>query len=354
MQLDLWYINGTSFHLGRHGLGEEESGEHLGSDSLFAALVARLAEARGADAAERFVQAMRSDSPPFVLSSAFPRAGDVRLFPTPLESPELDSDAPKHKDLKKCKFVSRAVFNALLAGKSLAQVFPSQEGRAVEKVLFQNGKVLLDQSEVGALPQSVRRDEKIWTIEKRPRVVVGRVASNSQIYHTGRTVFQEGCGLWFAVRWLTREDALAQTLAAALADLAQAGIGGKRNVGFGHCTIERRGTDELPDADGAAWVSLSRYLPRQDEMDALRNGRAYAIQSVGGWVQSPVAKSERRRAVRMIVEGSVLGRVPRVAPGQIVDVRPVYPNAPSLGHPVWRNGLAFAVGMQTRASPKEA
>jgi CRISPR-associated protein Csm4 len=339
MQLDLWYINGTSFHLGRHGLGEEESGEHLGSDSLFAALVSRLGETRGADAAQQFVRALQNDPPPFVLSSVFPRAGDVCLFPTPLELPgEPKPDAPKHKDLKKCKYVSLAVFKSLIAGTSLVDLFNDQQKK------LHDGKVLLDQSETNALPKSVRRDEKIWTIEKRPRVTVGRATPNSQIYHTGQTVFQRECGLWFAVRWLARDDALARLLANVFADLGQAGLGGKRSVGFGHCQIEPHGTLELPDANSAHWVSLSRYLPRADEMSALHDGVAYAIENVGGWVQSPVAKSERRRPVRMLVEGSVLGRVPRVVPGQIVDVQPDYEGSRPLGHPVWRSGLALAVG----------
>lgn len=338
MQLDLWYINGSSFHLGRHGLGEEESGEHLPSDSLFAAIVARMAETRGADEAERFVTTMQSESPPFVFSSAFPRAGKVLLFPAPLELPGAPKpDAPKHKDLKKCKYVSRALFNALCTSKSLADLFTTS-------VRLQGGQVWLTRDKVDALPKSVREDERIWKIEKRPRVTVGRVAANSQIFHTGQTVFHQECGLWFAVRWFARDDALAQMLNDALAELAQAGIGGKRSVGFGHCTIEPHGALELPDADGTHWVTLSRYLPSSDEMNALHAGVAYAIQRVGGWVQSPITKSERRRAVRMIGEGSVLGRVLRAAPGRIVDVRPVYPNAPSLGHPVWRSGRALAVG----------
>jgi CRISPR-associated protein Csm4 len=357
MQLDLWYISGTSFHLGRHGLGEEESGEHLGSDSLFAALVSRIVELRGATDAEQFVQKMRSDSPPFVLSSAFPRAGDVCLFPTPLEAPTNSKpDTPKHKDLKKCKYVSRVVFNTLIAGKSLGEIFPSKKEPGVNQVLLQSDKVLLDESEVNALPNDARGEkiEEIWTIGKRPRVTVGRAASNSQIYYTGQTVFQDSCGLWFAVRWLQRDDALAQTLADALADLGEAGIGGKRNVGFGHCKIERHGTLDMPDVDGAVWVSLSRYLPRADEMDALHKAVAYAVESVGGWVQSPVKKSERRRAVRMISEGAVLGRVPHAVPGDIVDVQPDYDGTRPLGHSVWRNGRALAVGMQTRALHKEA
>lgn len=339
MQLDLWYINGTSFHLGRHGLGEEESSEHLGSDSLFAALVARLGEVRGVDKAQQFVRAMQNDPPPFVLSSAFPRAGDICLFPTPLELPgKPKPGAPKYKDLKRCKYVSLAVFKKLIAGTALADLFDDQKKK------LHDGQVLLEPSEAKTLPESVHRDEKIWTIEKRPRVTVGRAVSNSQLFHTGQTVFQKECGLWFAVQWLKRDEALAQMFAETLADLGQAGLGGKRNIGLGHCRIEPRGTLELPDADGAWWVSLSRYLPKADEMSALREGKAYAIENVGGWVQSPVAKSERRRPVRMIVEGSVLGRVPRSVPGEIVDVQPDYEGKRPLGHPVWRSGLALAVG----------
>lgn len=341
MQLDLWYINGTSFHLGRHGLGEEESGEHFGSDSLFAALVARIVERRGAPEAERFVQAAQADDPPFVFSSAFPRAGEVLLFPTPLELPSgLKPAAPKFKDLKKCKYVSRPLFDALIAGNSLAELYPQSKP-------LQRGVVLVARDQT--LPQTVQRDEKIWTIDKRPRVTVGRVAADSAIYHTGQTVFHQDCGMWFAVRWLRRDNALAPLLAETLADLADAGLGGKRSVGFGRCAIEARGTLELPDAEGAHWVSLSRYLPRADEMDALRNGRAYAIQRVGGWAQASAQKDERRRAVRMIIEGSVLGRVPRAVPGQIVDVQPDYAGTRPLGHAVWRSGRALAIGVRKEA-----
>ncbi len=345
MQLDLWYIKGTSFHLGRHGLEQEESGEHFSSDSLFATIVARIVELRGADTAQRFVNAMQADPPPCVLSSAFPRAGNLCLFPTPLEKPRLPkSDTEKYKEVKKAKYVSRAIFDALIAGGTVSDWID-------KGTRLQNGKVLIDPSETSQLPNDARDDEKIWTIEKRPRVTVGRAMSNSQIYFTGRTVFQNQCGLWFAVRWLQRDPEIEQLLNAALADLGDAGIGGERNAGFGQCTIERNGTLDLPDANGKHWVSLSRYLPQKDEMDALRNGRAYAIETIPGWVQSPGKKSERRRAVRMIAEGAVLGRVERDAPGQIVDTQPDYDGTRPLGHAVWRNGRALAIGIVGGETP---
>lgn len=342
MQLDVWHIDGTSFHLGKHGLEQEESAEHLGSDSLFAAIVARLVALRGSDAARKFVETMQQDVPPLVFSSAFPRAGAVCLFPAPMELPrEPKPNAPKYKELKRCKYVSQSIFTALCAGDALVDWYQHDDVLKLQK-----GSVLLAPSEVNALPKEVRADKKIWTIDKRPRVTVGRAASNSQIYFTGATVFQKECGLWFGVRWLDRDEETARLLGDALADLGDAGLGGERNAGFGQCKIETRGTMELPDAEGAYWVSLSRYLPRQEEMDALRNGMAYSIANIGGWVLSQGNKSQRRRAVRVLNEGSVLGQVARTVPGEIVDVQPNYQGTEPFGHPVWRSGRALAVGVK--------
>lgn len=342
MQIQVWHISGASFHFGKHGMEQEESREHFGSDSLFAAIVARIVALRGAEAAQRFVDTMKQETPPFVLSSAFPRAGDVCLFPAPLELPrELEPAAPRHKDLKRCKYISYGILTALLEGGSLADWYQRED-----VLKLQDGSVLIGPSERDLLPQKARVTGKIWTMDKRPRVTVGRAASNSQIYFTGVTAFQSECGLWFGVRWFEQDPEAEQRFKDALTDLGDAGLGGERNVGLGQCKIERCGTCELPEANGGHWVSLSRYLPNENEMNALDNGLAYAVVNVGGWVLSQGHKSQRRRAVRMLTEGSVLGHVERAVPGAIVDVQPNYDGNESLGHPVWRSGRALAVGTQ--------
>ena len=53
MEIDVWHINGNGFHFGRHGLEQEESRIHFPSDSLFAALVARMVELYGASEVEK-------------------------------------------------------------------------------------------------------------------------------------------------------------------------------------------------------------------------------------------------------------------------------------------------------------
>lgn len=354
MQLQLWHIEGEAFHLGRHGLGQEESGDHLPSDSLLAALIARLAALHGSEAVKAWMDELRRDPPLLAITSAFPRAGEVLFFPAPLRldfsSPEdlPPSSAPRPKDLKKVRFVSEAVFRRLLAGEPLPRFF--SQGHSL-----QHGQVLLLPEEASRLPESVSKSGEIWHVEKRPRVTIDRVTSSSQIYHTGRTLYQPGCGLWFGVRWLEKNPQEEARLAALLADLGDAGLGGERSSGFGRARFTPAGSIELPDPAGGAGVTLSRYLPREDEIAALLDPRsAYGLVSVGGWIDSPAAAAQRRRAVNLLVEGSVIGPLPRPAPGQIVDVYPNYEGLGTFPHPVWRGGLCVLAGLaipqQERAS----
>jgi CRISPR-associated protein Csm4 len=346
MELDIWHIDGQGFHFGRHGLGQEESSYLFSSDTVFAALVARLADRRGSQAAADLVTALKGDVPPFVLSSAFPRAASVYFFPPPLRPPQPSpkTDALKPKDLKRVRFVSESRFRALLAGKSLAELMHDSKP-------LHRGQVLYSEEEGPRLPPAVIDDGQIWDVEKRPRVTVGRAAQNSQIYFTGRTVFHRDCGLWLAVRWLERSSRYEDLLADLFAELGDAGLGGERSTGFGQCRIVRQERAlDLPAVGNGLWVSLSRYLPRSDEMPALRHpSAAYVVETVGGWVEGRPHKSERRRSVRMLTEGATLGPVSRAVPGQIVDVQPDYEGKQPIGHPVWRSGLALAVGCQEEA-----
>lgn len=340
MQLDVWNISGSGFHFGRHGLEQEVSGVHLPSDSLFAALTARLAALDGPQAVDAWGQAFRSN-PPWVASSAFPRAGGVRFFPTPLRtagSKKPEDGRPAHKFIKRLRFVSEGVFRALLNGGSLADLYDPD-------LCLQNRQALLLDAEMSALPPAPGASKAIWAVEQRPRVTIGREAQNSTLYFTGRTQFAEGCGLWFAVRWFDPAEQNRQLLGRLLADLADAGLGGERASGFGQATIVPAGELDLPEPAGNPWVALSRYLPHPQDLPALLDKRAaYNVETVGGWVESPGKPAERRRGLRMLAEGAVLGPLDRALPGQMADVQPDYAGNRPLGHPVWRNGQALAVG----------
>ncbi len=155
--------------------------------------------------------------------------------------------------------------------------------------------------------------------------------------------------MWFGVRWLRSDLSLEALLSSLFDELSISGLGAERKSGFGNCKIEPGEPFDLPDPNGGYWTSLSRYLPRdQAESACLRApGAAYSLKRVGGWLTSPVRSGQRRRTINLITEGAILGPLERAAPGLVLDIRPKYKTDPDpLGHPVYRSGLAFPVGLQ--------
>lgn len=346
MNLEIWNISNGIFHFGEQGFGQEESKLTFSSDSLFSAIVVRMAQTRGSEATEAWLEPFLDSSPPFVLTSAFPRAGNVLFFPLPIGQ-MLDGSANKsHTDgqraLKQIRYVSKAIFLDLLKGQHLVDLVD-------EGVLLQGNSLLLSKQEMPGLPVGFTPATPVWQTDRRPRVTVSREDSGSNLFFTGYTHYAPGCGLWFGVHWVNKDDAQSGLLAALLHDLADAGIGGERSSGFGYASITPASSQILPDAAGGAWLTLSRYIPRAQEMDALQDEHAaYSIQSVGGWLYSPGIKSQRRKVVRMLTEGSIFGPVSSSVPGQMVEVQPTYQGAPQIRHKVIRCGFAVPVGIQRR------
>jgi CRISPR-associated protein Csm4 len=341
MQIQAWSIRGRSFHFGLHGLGQEETGASMPSDSLFAALVARLARSGGAAAADAFCRPFLAGQPPFLLTSTFPLAGEVRFFPPPLcarRTPEkYGGDS---KVIKRVAYVSEQLYRRLLEGETLAEL-----GRVSQ---LQDQELWISAEEFQRLPKPLCKEgAKLWAKEQRPRVKLDRATSASELFFTGQVAFAEQCGLWFGLRWLAADQALRRKVANLLADLADAGLGAERASGLGQAQIAVFGDLDLPDPT-QAWTTLSRYLPREDEMAPLAHpDTAYIIKTVGGWLDSPVRPGQRRKTVNLLAEGSVFGSLPRPVPGQVADVRPRYKTDPDpLKHPVYRSGLALAVGLK--------
>ena len=71
---------------------------------------------------------------------------------------------------------------------------------------------------------------------------------------------------------------------------------------------------------------------------------------MGGWLDSPVKRGQRRRAVNMLEEGATLSVARSAIPGEMVDVSPLYDGKNPLGHAVYRSGFAMAV--EWKGAPK--
>jgi CRISPR-associated protein Csm4 len=346
MNLDTWSLTGSYFHFGEQGLGQEESRAFWSSDSLFAALVARLALQQGPQAVESWIKDFEEGRPPFLLTSLFPFAGDVLFLPVPLAA-QLPDGRPlpkgvRAKDLKKVQFVSEDIYRQLLGGKLLLVDF------ALSSERIQGGKIWLSPAEHRTLQQKRGQDPLVWKIEKRPRVTLGRFTAASTLFHVGAVHFAPGGGLWFGVQWLDSNEAHKATLRNLLADLGEAGLGAERSVGYGKGTFEPLGSLELLDPQ-SAWTSLSRYFPREEELDAFEHAQAaWKIQTLAGWLDSPQKRGQRRRAINLVQEGATLGmpNSARLPFGRVEDVRPRYRQGVEypVEHRVYRCGLTVAVG----------
>lgn len=343
MKWQCYSIAGTSFHFGRTGGSQEECSVVFPSDSLFAAMVQTAAQTEEKADFDAWIEGFQNNDPAFLLTSAYPRAGKIRFFPMPLLHDPIDTEALgiTLKDIKKTAFLSEGLFRRIVEGESTAVIYDPSES-----VPLQGNSVRISRAEYEDLPKIVKDNKKIWTLEKRPRVTLDRVSSASTLFFSGHTDFAPECGLWFGIS--DRHDPIISS-EALLMKLKDQGFGGLRSAGFGAGHPEKTEIIEFPDADHGRWLPLSRYLPAADEIPAVLEGEtAFTLEEIGGWLYSPEKKSERRRTIRMIAEGAILTAIGKTLYGSMADVQPDYEGTRPVGHPVWRNGYAAAVGIAER------
>jgi CRISPR-associated protein Csm4 len=209
----------SPLHVGEQGIGNEQTLTYIPSDTLFSALVVTWSMT---PALQSSLPALVDPgiTPPLLLTSAFPYAGDVRFLPrpalsmpTPLRATDTKA-AETMKTVKRVEWVSESVFAALINGADQATL----DAWWAQKELLQAGAVWVTAEEGTRLKQDLSlataEEELLWWTDVVPRVTVDRITNASQIYHVGRTYFAQGCGLWFAARgetaWL---DRLEQVLA---------------------------------------------------------------------------------------------------------------------------------------------
>lgn len=357
----------SPFHIGERGVGLEETSAVLHADTLFSALCLTLREL-GEDLTTLLARFPRVHMPaenppeilpgdgalPFRLTSAFPFAGQVLFFPRPMLRPAGldDADSSLGKALKKISFVSQDIFEALVAGRSVADDLlvetPTEDGKRKmrSELVVQGGQAWVTATERAKLApylDVVTGDLRLWEQGTAPRVTVDRVTNRSQVYAAGRLSFAPGCGLFFLVEY--EDTSLRRRLEQALRVLGDTGIGGERSSGHGQFkmeVVERFALIEPSSEVSDAFTSLATYWPTEPEvMAGILDRASYGLVNRRGWLGSPEGMNLRRRGVRMLAEGSVMLREPT---GALADVKPLDP-APAINvsHDVWRYGIAFPV-----------
>ena len=373
----------SGFHLGRRGVTPEEAQATLPADTLYAALLATYRRLGGRpDALARGFPRLYADgnqatgSPPFLLTSAYPFVGDLRFFPLPVPLSRFLSErilTERRKVIGGIRFVSEGIFRLMTDGKLLdGYLFPdeSTDGESELGTALQGGAFWMMVKERAKLPPQMhlhprtKRElphrallrQQVFSSDQVPHVTVDRISSTPNIHHTGRVSYRRGCGLWFGVDWREpgaqldgQESSLQSGFERILAFLGEQGIGGKRSIGYGTFNYYRpESRIELPEpSPGGQALLLSRYHPREDELpDTLTRAVGYELVPLAGWLQTFDAPTQGRRRVWLVREGSMVRATGGQTQGELVDIGPVYDGGPALPHPVWRYGVALAVGVK--------
>lgn len=355
-------------HFGERGVGVETANEACRADTLFGAICFAVLELEGTARLEAMLGSFKAGEPPFLISSAFPRAADVRLVPRPRlnrrratadDDASSPTDGPARKVLKKVRYVSWGVAARNLAGEEIA---PPGAGTVVGAggdpdagyVAWVTAEECQRLRTVhgGALWRrhgpALDRIEGWWVggrAGRVPRVTVDRVTNASSVFQSARVHFRPHAGLTVLVRW--RDDEWRPVIDRAFRLLGDAGIGGERAIGHGQFDVVAVTDLELPVPVGAnGFVTLAPYCPTAAEIGTnlaggvLGPGAAWDIGTHGGWMGVP-GVALRQSTVTMLAEGSTLRADGPILDdpvfGQVVDVTPDGYTA----HRVYRYGFAF-------------
>jgi CRISPR type III-A-associated RAMP protein Csm4 len=355
----------------------------LGSDTLFGAVCWAIHILGLTDVGA--LLAGFDEQPRFAFSSAFPvyrvaknggAVEQVRFYPRP-QLPDLSPDqvnalakeeqsrelhrsfeaaktrvVETAKRLKEKTCLSEALFVQVIRGETntaaLFRCFKPDGGYRSQDI-EEIGNALMTCEERQRLQQGSFR-----TGFARQQVVqhnqIDRVAgatAEGLLFFEAETFFGVGGGLWCVL--CAAPDDVERFIRPALRYLADTGLGANRTSGKGQFDIQIGEPLTLPRADEPdAFVTLSRYLPRQGEWSP--DGEPLSYQLLNLWPKrehkfvypTPGQRTlpVRKRRVRMFAPGSIF---PLTATqplyGRLAQVVP----ARDGGHTVWQSGLAVPV-----------
>lgn len=321
-------------HFGRRGVGLNETDIALPADGLFSALCVALAALKGPDQVTALLARFPmfdagAITPPLRITSLMPTANGIDLLPMPLLRPRLgEVGVAARKDWKRLAWVSKTIFQKLVAGQELTaddSAIDRRSGRHDQAYTVQDRTIWVSRAEQTALGGE---DAVLWKIDTRPRVTVDRQRNASAAFSSGSVHFTDNhklrAGLYALLRWEVQEQELTHAIHDALTLLGESGIGGERSYGLGQFTpLFDDVTDDLGSHGGEYFTSLAPYLPQPSEWEVFGPGSRYDIQLRRGWISMPEYNHLRRPTVRMVGDGAILVR-PRSGDviGSMADATP--------------------------------
>ncbi len=327
-EITLYKLNFSSpLHIGAHGVGYEETGNMIHSDTLFSAIMSLWGNFYEDD-----IESL-CKTPSFIISSAFPFKKDVLFFPRPMVriGKDAEGDDKKEKKIKKVEFISQELLESILKGESGNLEFN-------EKDTLQSGKFWhLNQS-------SFDKNDIIFAERELPRVTIDRNTNSSEIFYFSEIVFNRDAGLFFLAKFIDKR--IKQKFETVLRLLGDEGIGGDKRMGKGLFSLDIKENFHVSFPENTdAFLTLSLYYPQESEFNGgILNDASYNLLSRKGWLHAPGAMTLRRKEIRTFTEGSVFNAIGKPLYGTNPCVLEKNENL-GLRHNIYRYGIAFNLPM---------
>ncbi len=376
----------SGFHIDSYGnQSYSKSDNFIHSDTLSSALLSVWALRYP----ENIEQTL--NSPPYLLSSAFPFYKNIFFLPIPKGrnlvkengfTEEQKEESIQRKELKKVQFIPADLWVHLLSDSdyflnfkkdknenhflySIEEQYNFMSEFLIPKNLFQKK----EKESVGDEQEVFNeKNHTIWSTEENIRVSINRQDNQSedgQLFSFSRAYLKQSGGLYF-LACFTGENQQKE-FEEILAILGDTGLGGDKNCGHGLfevCKEEKSPVSLLYNKQLELWTvqtsdksedhqklsslcSLSLFCPNESEQKQMswmesedKSKRAnYELKNRGGWIHNT---SLRRKTLFMFMEGSQFIKPKDMnLKGKIFDVSP---DISQLDHKVFRDGRGFFIG----------
>lgn len=274
----------------------------LHSDTIFGAIIYSISQIYP-EKLDKIISQFTENTlkPPFMVSSAFPfidsTEGPVKFFPRIIDQP-VKSNPEMMKKFKKVEFIQEEIFQKWVSGK-----FNEGDiiGKLGEYVLEDN--LLLSQE----ISSSFGRKPII-----EPKNSINRLNGGSENIFYAMGDNYHNMGLFFMVKIIDSE--FEEYIHAALKFLQDRGFGRDISTGGGQFSYEIQQID-LEEGDGNRFLTLSRYIPSNEEIEVMARDSWFEIGSKRGRSSS----GEIRKQIRFFKEGSTFKHTDNDYYGRVVE-----------------------------------
>ncbi len=289
------------------------------SETLFGAVCWSIRLLYGEEALETLLDGFENSEQRFYLSSAFPclRVKDSYAFyyprPFGLPFPREEAETGEYKRFQQATYLSEPLFESWLQGEQDANLY--RRFREGQLTLCGN---LLGESEdfLGLEPQTKRA---VFAGTKLDRLHASTAGAGELFFYT-RSYYSEDTAFYFHLH-TSDPDYIIPALRLA----AERGLGGDRSVGRAAYEVEAVEPYTPPFQTGRVFITLSRYLPQEQELDLDAPAISYRLVSCRARVESALefhGEDIWKRQLLYFKEGSCLAlRDEKPFPGQLPVVK---------------------------------